>query len=251
VRGWTSRSALVEVLDVRPVVSRRQGGNLSGSDAYLVEVGRDALHPLGVIDDHGRPREGIGEVALDVVPAYVAGALMVAGTLSGVGAPVHLEITAPGTTTAQGLGALVGGTVSGTRIVLKHGDAVGDLLASVGAFTTFLAFDQGRMRRDLRRQVTRSVNADRANLRRTADAAQGQIAAIRELLDVRGIEGIPEDLRDVALARVANPEASLADLGRLLDPPIGKATVHRRLARLQAEGAEGDGRGSRGPGQVG
>ncbi|WP_370328264.1 DNA-binding protein WhiA [Euzebya sp.] len=228
------RTALIESFGLHPGLARDQGGNLAGSAAYLVEVGHPALGPLGILDDGGRPREGTGPLAADHRSAYLAGALMVAGRLSGAGAPVHLEVAAPGERTAHDLGALIGAAVHGTRVVVKDGDAVTELLGEVGARETLAAFEEGRVRRDLRRQVTRSVNADRANLRRTADAAAAQIGVVERLVAAVGWDGLPEDVRATALVRVANPEASLADLGALLDPPVGKATVHRRLQRLEA-----------------
>lgn len=228
------RATLVEVLEAPPAMARRQGGNLAGSDAWLVDVGAAALHPLGILDADGRPVEGIGHLAPDLRDAYLAGALMVAGTLSGVGQPVHLEVAAPGQRTAVDLAALLGVAPAGTRVVLKHGDAVADLLAEVGAGETLTRFEEGRVRRDLRRQVNRTVNADRANLRRATAAAGAQIADIEVVVAELGWDGLADDLRDVALARVANPEASLADLGDLLSPRVGKGTVHRRLKRLEA-----------------
>ncbi|WP_432214637.1 helix-turn-helix domain-containing protein [Salmonella enterica] len=42
-----------------------------------------------------------------------------------------------------------------------------------------------------------------------------------------------EELRSLALARLVNPTASLAELGELCDPPVGKSAVHRRLRRLE------------------
>lgn len=233
------RATLVEVLDVRPGLARRQGGNLAGSDAYLIEVDEPALLPLGILDADRRPATGIGLDLARQRQAYLAGVFMVAASLSGAGKPVHLEVGAPSEQTAADLGTLMPGTVSGTRVVVKDGEAVGDLLAAVGATTTFLAFDQGRLRRDLRGQVNRTVNADRANLRRTADAASTQIEAIQLLADTVGWDGLPDDLRQVALVRVVNPEASLSDLGRLLEPVVAKATVHRRLKRLEALADEG------------
>jgi cell division protein WhiA len=229
------RTALVEALGVHPGLAHAPRGNLVGSGAYLVEVGGSALRQLGILDADGRPLEGVGPAFAARPAAYLAGALMAAGRLSGAGQPTHLEVAAPGERTAADLAALLpGAAATGTRVVVKAGDAVADVLALVGAHRTWVAFDQGRMRRDLRRQVTRSVNADRANLRRTADAASSQIAAVQALVDAVGWDGLPDDLRGVALARIANPEASLADLGALLDPPAGKATVHRRLRRLEA-----------------
>ena len=49
-----------------------------------------------------------------------------------------------------------------------------------------------------------------------------------------GWAGLGEDLRALALARLVNPTASLAELGELCDPPVGKSAVHRRMRRLQA-----------------
>lgn len=232
------RTTLIDRLGFHPGLARSTGGNLAGSAAFLIEVAPEPLQTLGVLDGRGRPVAGIAADLAEQRDACVAGALMVAGRLSAPGQPVHLEVAAPSQRSAADLGALMGASVHGTRVVLKHGDAVADLLAEVGAHQTFIAFDQGRMRRDLRRQVTRSVNADRANLRRTADAASAQIAAVQRVLAVLGWEGLPDDLRDVALTRLANPEASLADLGTLLDPPVGKATVHRRLRRLEDMAAD-------------
>lgn len=232
------RATLVEALDVHPGLAQARGGNLAGSTAYLVEIdaalpGAATLRPLGVLDEVGRPAEGIAAWAVAQWAAYAAGAMMVAGRLSGSGQAVHLEVTAPGERAAADLGAMLDAGVSGTRVVLKSGERVAELLAEIGAHATFLDFEEGRMRRVLRGDVTRSVNADQANLRRTADAAAAQIAAIESLVRAIGWDGLPEALRDTALARVANPEASLADLGRLLDPPVAKATVHRRLQRLE------------------
>lgn len=235
------RATLVEVLDLRPGLARRHGGNLTGSDGYLVEVDEPALRPLGILDGDRRPLEGIRSDLAGRRPAYLAGTFMVAGSLSGAGKPVHLEVGAPSERTAADLGLLMGGTVSAARVVVKGGDRVADLLADVGAIETFLAFDQGRMRRDLRGQVNRTVNADRANLRRTADTAAIQIEAIQHLVDRVGWDALQDDLREVALVRLVNPEASLGDLGRLLDPAVTKATVHRRLRRLERLAAEPDG----------
>lgn len=227
------RQTLIEALDVKPGLAQIRGGNLSGSAGYLVEIATTSLFPLGVLDGDGRPLQGISQAYRRHRFAYTAGVLMVAGRLSGPGQPVHLEVRAPGERTAADLGELLGATVSGTRVLMKGGAAVADLLAAVRAHSTFLAFDEGRMRRDLRRHVNRTVNADRANLRRTADAASAQIAGIQAVVDTVGWDGLPHNLRDVALARLVNPESSLTELGKLLDPPIGKATVHRRLKALE------------------
>ncbi len=86
----------------------------------------------------------------------------------------------------------------------------------------------------MRAEAQRLANADAANVRRAVRAASEQVRLVEHAVDVLGWDELGEDLRDVALARLANPSASLAELGQLCDPPVGKSAVHRRLARLRA-----------------
>lgn len=226
------RQTLLDLLDSRPGLIQRQGANLRGGDAYLVELEASVLRELTVLDGDGRPHPR-GPADVPDAHGYVSGALMAAGTLSGVGQPTHLEIRTPRADHAGWLAAWVpGGRAVGDRVVCKSGDAVQRLLEDLGAPQTMEVFAEGRRRRALRGQLTREVNAERANLRRATAAAAGQVHAIESLVAERGWDGLPDDLVGVALARVANPAATLAELGELLDPPVGKATVHRRLQRI-------------------
>jgi hypothetical protein len=44
---------------------------------------------------------------------------------------------------------------------------------------------------------------------------------------------LPPQLQDLALLRLSHPEASLQELGRLLDPPLGKSGVNHRFRQLR------------------
>jgi DNA-binding protein WhiA len=52
---------------------------------------------------------------------------------------------------------------------------------------------------------------------------------------------LPADLAEVAALRLAHPDASLAELGAMLDPPRSKGGVLGRLRRIQALTAPGTG----------
>ena len=56
-------------------------------------------------------------------------------------------------------------------------------------------------------------------------------STIHSVLNVR-TEGLPEPLRQMAYVRLENPQASLGELGKLLDPPVGKSGVNHRLRKL-------------------
>jgi cell division protein WhiA len=120
------------------------------------------------------------------------------------------------------------------RLVVKSGAAVSALLRHAGAVRAADEFDDRRDRRELRNRATRLSNADAANVRRSVEAAQDQLQDIERAVARVGWAGLGEDLRALALTRLVNPEASLAELAALCDPPASKSAVHRRMARIAA-----------------
>ena len=61
---------------------------------------------------------------------------------------------------------------------------------------------------------------------------QEQIDAIRRIERDYGLDVLPEKLQSAALLRIANPEASLADLATLSYPPVTKSCLNYRLKKL-------------------
>lgn len=250
-------AALHEVHGVRPEIEVHQPTGLQGT-RYRLSLPRPAgpvLGRLGLLDDDGRPVE-VAPASVTSAPhdaaAFVRGAFMVAGSISDPRRPAHLEIRVPNHAAAEALRRLLGrcGATAarsaqrsdGWRVVVKSGAAIGAVLARIGAHASFLEWDGARLRRELRGEANRATNADEANLARSVEAAGRQVAAIEAAVAAYGWDGLPDDLAQTALTRVANPQASIAELASLHRPPVGKATVHRRLGRiaaLAAEAAEG------------
>jgi cell division protein WhiA len=230
---------------VRPELVVRAPGGVRRRTVYGVHIGaaaRRVAEDLQVLDAHGRPLDALpagleGKVGL----AYLRGAVLASATVSHPSRAPHLELAVGSDRVAEGLAELIRGIVGGTvsvaegsrrRVVLKSGERIGELLAALGATRAFLDWDDRRLRRQLRGEANRLANADGANLRRTIEASSEQVRSVEAAIAAIGWGGLDEDLRGVALARLANPEASLVELGELLDPPVGKSAVHRRLRRL-------------------
>ena len=89
-----------------------------------------------------------------------------------------------------------------------------------------------KVEKDMRNSINRKVNCDSANADKIVSAAQEQLAAIRRSDRVCGLEALPPHLYETALLRIANPEASLADLAMLSDPPVTKSCLSHRLKKL-------------------
>jgi len=121
---------------------------------------------------------------------------------------------------------------------LKESEQIVDLLNIFGAYNSLLDVENIRIIKDMRNNINRVVNCETANLSKTVNTAVRQIRAIRKIDEIMGIESLPDNLEDLARIRLKYREASLKELGELLNPPIGKSGVNYRLKKIEkiAEG---------------
>ena len=169
--------------------------------------------------------------------AYLRGALLGSGTLSGPRGP-HLEIRTAevdGARFLAQLAARLGGELhvqergSHATAYAKGTEAIADVLVAAGAVDVVLALEEQAVLAATRADANRLANADHANLVRTSRAAHAQLEALRRL----DVDALPDDLREIALLRLRHPTASTAELARRCKPGLSKAAAYRRLRRLQ------------------
>src|SRR5690606_1181996 len=119
------------------------------------------------------------------------------------------------------------------RVVVKDGDAIAALLTRIGAHTSVLAWEERRVRREVRATANRLANFDDANPRRSARAAVTAAARVTRALEILG-DDAPAHLTAAGKLRLENRQASLEELGRLADPPLTKDAIAGRIRRLLA-----------------
>jgi DNA-binding protein WhiA len=172
--------------------------------------------------------------------AYLRGALLGAGSLSGPRAP-HLEIRSASSEGARFLASLAAaegaslGVLDRSRHVVAYAkgvEAIGAVLAAAGASDTVLFLEERAVVGATRARANRLANADHANLVRTSRAAHEQVRAVRRLDSAGMLADLPAGLREVADLRVRHPSLSLRELALKCRPPATKAAVYRRLRKL-------------------
>ena len=119
-------------------------------------------------------------------------------------------------------------------IYLKDGEQIVSLLRVMGAAQSLMAMENVRAQKQVRNRVNRMMNCDQSNLDKQLSAAQQQVRAITRLSLAAGLGKLPPELEAVARLRLSRPDASIAELGALLDPPLSKSGVNHRLRRLCA-----------------
>ena len=102
----------------------------------------------------------------------------------------------------------------------------------IGANKAVLQFEDIRIQKEMRGKVNRLVNCKTANLNKTLNASIDQISAIKKLQENGKFNKLEDNLKEIAILRLENPEMSLIDLGKLLKEPIGKSGVNYRLKKL-------------------
>lgn len=175
--------------------------------------------------------------------AYLRGAFIISGTISDPNrTSYHLEMVCEYEETATYLCRVmeaVGLTPRLARrkelfvVYLKEGEQIVDFLNLTGAHSSLLRVEDARVRKSMRNQVNRLVNAETANLHKSISTAWRHIESIRYLDQVVGLNNLSANLREAAELRGKYPEASLQELGLYFQPPLSKGAVNHRLRKLE------------------
>ena len=139
-----------------------------------------ALHDLGILAKTG--------IEMGILPhlvektccaaAYLRGAFLGSGFIAEPRGDFHFEITVESEELANGLVQLMSDRDINARVLhrrnsyivyLKSGEAISEFLAFVGAHQCALAMENERVRKSVRNEINRKVNAEVANQAKSAD----------------------------------------------------------------------------------
>ncbi len=174
--------------------------------------------------------------------AYLRGAFMGGGSLSNPERGYHLEFVVRTSSLAGDLCRLLNEydlrskTVerNGAAVVyIKESERITDFLALIGAHGALLELETVKTNKEFKNGLNRRFNCETANIKKTVDASLRQKDNIRYLINHDAFSSLSPELRSAAEARIEYPEATLAELGALLDPPVGKSGVNHRLRKLE------------------
>jgi DNA-binding protein WhiA len=174
--------------------------------------------------------------------AYLRGAFLAGGSISDPEKTYHIELTSRFSSLARKLKEMINSYNLNAKIIkrkgyyvvyLKEGDHIVDFLNIIGAHSALLKMENIRILKDMRNNVNRIVNCETANLEKTVYASVRQIRNIEYIRDYLGLDKLPKNLREIAELRMKYRDASLKELGEMLDPPLGKSGVNHRLRKLE------------------
>ena len=228
-RASPKRQALTPGTRARPYLLRRLfylRKKLSGTEPALSGV--ETASKAGLDDPRNRR-------------SYLRGIFLVRGSLISPVRGHHLEIALPTQEQASLVRKLIAGEGlksgmvkrrSAWVVYLKDADDISQFLALLGATRSVLRYEEIRLQKTVKSSVLRQMNMYKANLSRSFESSVKQIEDILLLDEEIGLKRLPRALREIAEARLNNPELTMEELGQTLNPPISKSAVNHRIRRI-------------------
>lgn len=233
-------------------ISVRRNNNLKKSNVYTVwiknaDISMKILQATKLIDQNGEIREELSITDNLVVQnaccrrAFIRGAFLAYGSMSDPAKNYHFEIVTSARKKAEQLRDIINFFRMDAKIVqrkkhfvvyVKEGSQIVDLLNIMEAHVSLMELENVRILKEMRNSINRQVNCETANINKTVVAASKQIEDIVFIRDSIGFHELSEGLEEIAKLRIDQPDASLKELGTLLNPPIGKSGVNHRLRKL-------------------
>ena len=232
--------------EIRAVRSNQRGEHIRYQLQLEGEEAASLLSRLGLLDPKQllgiRMRPGRAILSRECCrKAYLRGAFLACGWISQPEKAYHFEFAAPDEEQAKTLQELIArwdvqARISARKsqqiVYVKKSEDVETLLGVLGASSALLTFENVRIMKGLRNDLNRQMICDDFNTDKTVRAAAQQLDDIAVIEKYLGLGKLPASLRQVAEARVNSPDATLSQLGELMDPPAAKSAVNKRIRRL-------------------
>lgn len=225
--------------------------NLNKNRVYSIRIldqCRRILEDLGLWTKEGlmsHPSRSMTD-ARDRAKAYLAGCFLAAGSVNDPRKPdYHLEISCQTEDLSRYLLRLLKKMNTPGKCIrrrnlyvvyIKSADYINDFLYYTGAVQCSLDYADIKIRRDFLNSVTRLENCQTANEVKAIRTAHEQLDAIDELERTGRFDKLDDKVKDAAILRMENPEASLKELCSKYEQKTGqkisKSGMKHRMEKI-------------------
>ncbi|MFV0344112.1 MAG: DNA-binding protein WhiA [Anaerocolumna sp.] len=241
-----------KTFNINTEISIRRNAYLKMSKMYTLSITEHEdtikiLKATKLMDDCQEIGENLSATGNSVIQnacckrSFIRGAFLASGSISDPEKTYHFEIVAPSESKALQLQDIINSFGMDAKIVqrkkyyvvyIKEGSQIVDLLNIMEAHVSLMNLENVRILKEMRNSINRQVNCEAANINKTVMAATKQIDDILYIKNQIGFSDLADGLEEMAMIRINYPEASLKELGDMLNPPIGKSGVNHRLRKL-------------------
>lgn len=244
---------LKEYFDIHSKLMVKKSNSLKKNNIYMVLIDenmgvRDLLKKTGIFQEIDGVLTLDYKIDSEMIKtdeckrAYIRGAFIGGGSISNPEKTYHLEFVTNYEDHGEDLSLIINSFGLSSKIVMrkenyvvyiKEGEQIVDILNIIGAHQALLKLEDIRVLKDIRNNINRLVNCETANLGKTINASLKQIENIEIIDRYMGIHKLSNNLREVAELRLENTDASLKEIGMMLEPPVGKSGINHRFRKIE------------------
>lgn len=179
--------------------------------------------------------------------AFLRGAFLVCGSVTDPEKDYHIEFSVAKAKLCEDLMQIIGDLGLRCKKIIrsnsyvvyaKEAESIEDYIGTMGANHAFLEVMQTRAMKDIKNQINRRSNFESANLSRSIEAGLKQVAVIEEILSKIKLSDMTKDLEELCSLRLENPDISLDELGKMMNPELSRSAVSRRFKKLEKIASE-------------
>lgn len=246
-------SLIKSCYNIEVEIQVKKNNNLKKNNSYTLTVSfeqgaNDILTEMGIIEKAGNDLHMRNDIPDNIIKdekskrAYIRGAFLGGGSISDPEKTYHVEFVTMDEDLSEYIKDLLNHYDFNAKVILrknvfvvyiKESSNISDLLNIIGAHNALLHLEDIKIIKQMRNDVNRLVNCETANLSKTVNASMRQIEAIKYIMDTKGINFLPDTLKEIALLRIDQEDLSLKELGELLSQPLGKSGVNHRLKKIE------------------
>ncbi|MCR5481935.1 MAG: DNA-binding protein WhiA [Clostridia bacterium] len=250
------KKLIKDYFDVEALLDIGQSESLKKSRVYILTIEDDErkmseqiLRETGIL----MVREGMNCISDGIYDgvirtkccrkAYLRGVFLASGSITDPEKGYHIEFVCNTQTLSNDVKKLINSFVDlhaktvvrkkSFVVYVKESEQIIDILNILKAHGQLLKFEDIRIMKEMRNKTNRISNCDNANMDKTLNASERQIAAIKKIEEQKGLRWLPDKLADVAALRLEHPEVPLAELGQMLEPPLKKSGINHRLQKIE------------------
>lgn len=201
----------------------------------IIEVKNNKINILYNIPDYVQE-------SIENAKSYITGAFIMSGSMSDPERSYHVEFTTRILENAENFVKLlekfsIKSSISERKnfylCYIKESESISNLLNVIGAHQAMFDFEDIRIKKQMRNDVNRLVNCETSNLERVVKTAVRQIDSIKYLIENDQFDILDDNLQEIAMIRMQNPDMSLREIGESLDKPLSKSGVNHRLIKIE------------------
>ncbi len=236
-----------DIYEVNVIIEQKKGVNFSKKNFYYLTINEKVEEITeDLMLSYDEPKEYIID-SDDLKKSYLRGAFLASGSINDPKTSrYHLEFLIEKIEEAKFISKILTyfninnkiiNRENGFMIYVKEADKIGDFLRIINANKAVLYYEDIRIYRDHKNMTNRLNNCEQANMNKTINSSLLQIEDIDRIIELIGLDAIPEKLKEVIIYRKKYPEVSLKELSEIMSyetgVPITKSGLNHRMRKIK------------------